>query len=34
VREVKLRIIFDERQPDLVELLYYMRNRVVPEEIQ
>jgi len=32
VREVKLRIIFDERQPDLVELLYYMRNRIVPEE--
>jgi general secretion pathway protein I len=34
VREVRLRIIFDERQPDLVELLYYMRDRFVPEEIQ
>ncbi len=34
VREVRVRIIFDERQPDLVELLYYMRDRVVPEEIE
>lgn len=33
VREVRLRIVFDERQPDLVELLYYMRNRTEPEEL-
>ncbi len=32
VREVRVRIIFDERQPDAVELLYYMRDRTVPEE--
>lgn len=33
VREVRLRIIFDERQPDAVELLYYMRDRYVPEDL-
>lgn len=33
VREVRLRIIFDERRPDLVELLYYMRDRTEPEEL-
>jgi general secretion pathway protein I len=33
VREVRVRIIFDERQPDAVELLYYMRNRYVPEDL-
>lgn len=34
VREVRVRIIFDERRPDAVELLYYMRDRFVPEELQ
>lgn len=34
VREVRLRIVFDERQPDLVELLYYMRDRTEPEEVR
>ncbi len=32
VREVRLRIVFDERRPDLVELLYYVRDRRPPEE--
>ena len=32
VREVRLRVIFDERQPDAVELLYYIRDRTVPED--
>lgn len=34
VREVRLRIIFDETRPDAVELLYYMRDRYIPEELQ
>lgn len=33
VREVRLRVIFDERRPDLVELLYYIRDRFDPEEV-
>lgn len=32
VRAVRLRVIFDERQPDAVELLYYIRDRYVPED--
>ncbi len=34
VREVRLRIIFDEARPNAVELLYYMRDRYIPEEVQ
>lgn len=34
VREVKVRIIFDEARPNAVELLYYMRDRYVPEELE
>lgn len=33
VREVRLRVIFDENRPDLVELYYYMRDRFVPEDL-
>ena len=32
VRQVTVRIIFDERQPDAVEVLYYVRDRRDPEE--
>ena len=32
VRQVRLRVVFDERRPDLVELLYYIRDRRPPEE--
>ena len=34
VREVRLRIIFDEARPNAVELLYYMRDRYIPEELE
>ncbi len=34
VREVRLRVIFDENRPDLVELFYYMRDRFVPEDFE
>ena len=34
VREVRLRVIFDENRPDLVELYYYMRDRFVPEDFE
>jgi len=33
VRQVTLRVIFDERQPDAVQLLYYVRDRRPIEEI-
>lgn len=32
VRSVRLRVIFDERNPSAVELLYYIRDRREPEE--
>jgi len=31
IREVHLRIIFDERQPNAYELLYFVRDRSEPE---
>jgi len=34
VRQVVLRIIFDERQPDAVQLLYYVRDRRDPEQFE
>jgi len=34
VRQVVLRIVFDERQPDAVELLYYVRDRRDPDELE
>jgi general secretion pathway protein I len=32
IREVHLRIIFDERQPNAYELLYFARDRREPED--
>jgi general secretion pathway protein I len=34
VRRVDLRVVFDERNPNAVQLVYYIRDRRVPEEDQ
>lgn len=34
VRQVRVRIVFDERQPDAVSLLYYVRDRRDLEELE
>ena len=34
IREVRLRIIFDERQPNAYELLYFVRDRSEPDALQ
>ena len=34
IRKVRLHIIFDERQPNAYELLYYVRDRTEPDQIR
>jgi general secretion pathway protein I len=34
IRQVRLHIIFDQRQPNAYELLYYVRDRTEPDQQQ